>query len=95
MRKDRKSTEAMLDALGASAHGLHNTLQANGSVDDSIAASFGRIRARYIELSGDPGLIGKAKADLPAAGGLALVPSVSCRPRLSQKLSTLSRGRAP
>ncbi len=85
----------MLDALGASARGLQNTLQSSGSLDESSAGGVGRIRARYIELSSDPGLIGKAKSDLPAVGGLALAPPDACRVKLGQELSSLMGGGSP
>ena len=95
VRRDRKAAESMLDALGASAQGLRNTLESTGSLDEASAASVGRLRVRYIELSGDPGLIGKPRADLPAAVGLAIAPGGNCRLRLGQELSNLSRGASP
>jgi len=95
VRRDRKAAESMLDALGASAQGLRNTLESAGNLDDSSTDSIARIRARYIELSGDPGLIGKARTELPSAVGVVIAPGGSCRLSLSQELSNLSRGASP
>ena len=95
VRFDRRSSEAALDAIGASARGVYDLLP--GSPNEARIATLARIESRYIQLSGDPALFGRSKAGLPrvlmSSGGSSL--PAECAVALMREIRRLESGVRP
>ncbi len=95
VRFDRKASERVVDALGASARGLYDLIP--GSPDGVRNSTLGRIEARYIQLFSDPALFGRSKAGLPRVIAAATVDAIQgqCALALTREIRRLEMGGGP